>query len=188
MLVQLDRFLHDRVFNPLARQIQKWLHVNRYHLLFGSEIVSEVLFFVTMVIGTGYWFMIHRRVSDMAMCTFGILMAVDTLRSGVAARRVAAMREAAARFEDRGFVVAPVELILLSRTRKTGRVYWNVTYLGMLAITFLVAFGINLDWVSVAFCTSFANRLLNLHLWDVNDLDPRDREYLFKQESQTSST
>ncbi len=188
MLIQLDRILHERFFNPLVRLIQKWLHINRYHLLFGSEIASEVLFVVTMVLGTGYWFLVYRRGFDVAVCAIGIFGAVDSLRTGVAARRIAAMREAAAQFEERGFVVAPVELILLSRFRKTGRAYWNVVYLSMIAsLVFLVALGANVDWVNVAFCASFANRLFNVHLWDVDDLDPRDRERLFRKEPQPSS-
>ncbi|NBS41485.1 hypothetical protein EBS80_02390 [bacterium] len=188
MLIRFDRFLHDRVFNPLVRLIQRRLHVNRYHVLFASEILSEALFFLTVVVGSLYRWVTKHDAFYALMFLFGAWILHHTYSRGSFARVIEAMRETAARFEERGFAKPPVELILLAVRRRFDRPVWNVVSVAMILIRVAASLlGIHADWLDMMFTALFANFLFNKHLWDVDDLDPRDREYLFQKQSQTQT-
>ncbi len=186
MLIRFDRFLHGRVFNPLVRLIQRHLHVNRYHILFVSEILQDVLFVTTIVLGSLYRFATTHDPFFVAMFLFGLWVVSSWYAYGSSTRVFEAMRETSARFEERGFAKPPVELIRLAVRRRADRPFWNVVNVTMISVgIFLPFFGLHTDWLNVAFHLSFANYLFNAHLWDVDDLDPRDREYFLRTQMQT---
>jgi len=196
MLIQLDRFLHERVFNPLALRMQAKFHVNRYHLLVVFGVLSILLNVIVMFIGSVAEAVTKHSVIDglTAVSTFvGIAILFST---GLVTNYLSALLEAARRFEERGFIVQPTALIHHAITCVMVRPYANVVVLALPLFALNEALGwllvqlggpaqpltaLHIGRLAFAFCFVF-----EIHLWDAQDLDPRDREYHKQLQKSTS--
>lgn len=188
MLIAFDRFIHGWIFNPVVRLIQAWFHVNRYHLLFVSEAAAAALY---ALIGC-YLLVAGVLKFDPFYLGCGLLYAfvvTDWVRTGRVAQRLNAMKEAYERFEDRGFARPAATLVVLAADRKSSRPLMNlITVVFLIGDGVLWWRGISLGWFNGVMTVFFVTTWVNAHLWDVDDLDPRDREFLFGPQGQTDSS
>jgi hypothetical protein len=187
LLLLLDKVIHDQICNPIAGWLQRWLHVNRYHLLFAGGLSNVFLLWPSHGLGAVMNIQYYGWTS---FCVLQLVMAVAVppLVYGLGSLReyFTALFSALRRFEDVGFGQPSDVLIRWARTAKRLRPYLNLFALFdvfALWLIWLVPGTLN-EW---PFCflllhaevASLCVFVFDLHMWDVDDLDPRDREYLF---------
>lgn len=185
MLIAFDRFVHRRLFNPVFLLVQKWFHVSRYHLLFAAETLVFMLF---MLLGAFFLATGIFKADPLALLVgiMYVVITVGVVQTGLMARRLTALKEVYERFEERGFARPAVTLIALAADRKSSRLLTNPMVLCVwITSAIILASGKSLEPLMVAIVAYLSVTCVDEHLWDADDLDPRDREYLFHPQSQS---
>lgn len=196
MLIQFDRFLHDRVFNPLSLMMQRRFRVNRYHLLVIFGVVDILMNIGFMFIGSLVLYSTNGNVIEGLTAVVSFAGIAIWLSAGMATSQLSALAEAAARFEEGGFVSQPTKLIMLAMLYESIRpnvnlllVVFPLLFLNGMFGWLTVQLGGHADQMSAlslgraAYLACF---IYEIHLWHVQDLDPRDREYHRQLQKSTS--
>ncbi len=187
LVERYDQFLHKCIFNPTAHALQRWLYINRYHLLFGSQL-TELVLYVLMAVAIPVWMFVEGGSGDILICLIGGGFLWMRMRDGGVARYVRSLKEMANRSEEKGFSKPPTDLLLVAVRVRAERSWVNVmsTMCALLAPLALLHAGTKAIYLvtSLVFFTWSVTKIWTSHLWDVDNLDPRDREYLFGPKTQ----
>lgn len=182
MLLAYDRFLHTRVFNPLFRWVQKLLHVNRWHLLIGVQVLDAAVTAGMLIASFALFLSGDTRTFWLAAAVALLFLFVARVFGEQRKRIRAAMALLAEKFEEGRKAVPSEELLMEGVGARRHRVLENIVATGMIL-------AIPLDWVftditplvefyTVCFTIHLCTECIAGHLWDIDSIDPEERSYL----------
>jgi len=199
MFERTDLFLQVRIVRPFALWLQRWLHINRYHLLFMTGVLSIVVFTVSYIMIPIVRISIGPQppsAGQFLILGSGIIMLSSWFGTGLFMRQMRALKAAAARFEEAGYAKQTIDLVEYATVCKSFRPICSGVLMPFLLIMvahegFSLLIGSYAPAMSaiehadrLSFMLWIAVYLFDMHLWDVDNLDPRDRKYLLEPQLQ----
>lgn len=181
----LDAWLHSRFTNPMFDQIQRWLHVNRFDLFRWGLVVSVGLA-AMLVIRSSYLFLVTGKFIEILTVVAVPMYVADIVMYGF--RRIwDDLLEASERYENGQFTRAEPELMTFCQRRVTTRLVWLVFVIVGVEWELMPLYpGISSEsdffWITHLICLWLIG-----HLYDANDIHPRDRTYLLSPQDQEAS-
>ncbi|KKW29668.1 MAG: hypothetical protein UY72_C0036G0010 [Candidatus Uhrbacteria bacterium GW2011_GWD2_52_7] len=180
----LDAWIHKRVMNPVFAWMQRWLHVNRFDLLRYGLVVNVVLPALVMLEA------VHDvsigKSSGIVMILITMLYVSDIVSAGFG-NLWSALKNASERFEHGQFTAAEPVLVNFCRGRTQMRKIWTIFIYAEFQYTLYPRY-VGEHWSSeVMYTLMMIGFWLFAHLYDSNDIDPRDRTYLLGPQDQEAS-
>lgn len=188
MRVRLDLFVNKRIMNPLFGFAQRWLHINRYRIIFIAlslsvlsylgMIVSQIDYFIAQL-QSGKWTLATGWAPPFIAVFFTVLFWDMYLRNGSLAMVMRALHESSSRLEAGGASRQAAILIHLAVWARKIRLDANLVLIVVTVVdVFLVivrpeVFVPPLQWIASWMLLFW--QLVTLHAQDANDIDPRDR-------------
>ncbi|MCR4312522.1 MAG: hypothetical protein NUV56_04540 [Candidatus Uhrbacteria bacterium] len=173
---QADGWLHKNVTDPIFGWMQCWLHVNRFDLLRWG-LVANILIAAIIVVCEVCFFMVTRNFGVLISAACIYFYVFDIIQYGF--RNLwKALTDASERFEQGQFTSANPALVSFCRYRAGMRTLY------MLFLPIAISSCLTFGWVSAIYTLHLVCLWLIGHLYDANDIDPRDRTYLMSPQDQ----
>ncbi len=178
LLTAYDRFLHGKLMNPAFRWVQKLFHWNRFQLIRIFMIIATVF----TILGTAAGFVTVFIDHDHDLIVHCLNLSVYTLWRVVRFNpHYDGLKEASETFEATGHAVPAENLIIFANVLKALRPSGNAVSLLILLIFVIlppISFGRSVGGLFMSIALMIF--MIECHLWDIDDIDPKDREYLFE--------
>lgn len=173
-LQRYDNWLHSKVMNPTYRWVQAWLHCNRFQLI-------QFMLIMQGLATVFYVYTISPNKGSPALKYGSILPIIGLLVIRVK-RYWAALSQASIEFEEGLESRAIAYLLPNIRMALFGRTFGlNFMATGELIFLPLPAIGVyRLDAWQLGMSALIATWFIEFHLWDADDLPPKDRKRLLR--------